>query len=78
MNTPNINSLLAVPFKKEPVPDREEFLGTWNESKEYVRKASGSSGTYHANKSQRLSEEFNWPSSSSLIETEGNQHTITI
>ena len=71
MITPTINSQLAVPYKKDPVSNREEFLGTWHDSKQYVRKASGSSGTYLANKKERLSEEFRWPSSTTLADPEG-------
>ena len=50
-----------MPFKKDPVKSSGEFLGQWSEMKEYVRKVGGHGGTYKANKTQRLSEEFPWP-----------------
>ena len=61
MTTPNINQLLALPFKKREVKNREQFLGIWTANKEYVRKVTGAKGTYQANKALRLSEEFKWP-----------------
>ena len=64
VTTPNINQLLALPFKKRPVTSREQFLGIWNSSKMYVRTVSGKHGDYQANKALRRSEEFQWPISS--------------
>ena len=63
VTTPNINQMLALPFKKEPVESRDKFLGSWSGAKEYVRKSSGGSGTYQENKIKRMSEEFEWPAS---------------
>ena len=60
VTTPNINQL-ALPFKKREVKSRQQFLGLWSQSKDYVRRASGAKGQYQANKEGRLSEEFPWP-----------------
>ena len=60
VTTPNINQL-ALPFKKREVKSRQQFLGLWSQSKDYVRRASGARGQYQANKEVRLSEEFPWP-----------------
>ena len=53
-----------MPFKKREVKTREQFLGIWTDSKEYVRRVTGAKGTYQANKALRLSEEFRWPDTS--------------
>ena len=63
VNTPNINALLALPFKKRPVESRQQFMGLWTASKDFVRTASGARGQYQANKEQRRSKEFVWPES---------------
>ena len=63
MTTPNINSRLAVPFKKVPVESSTEFKDIWADKKEYVRLVSGvgQGGTYQERKEQRRSETFPWP-----------------
>ena len=66
VNTPNINSLLALPYKKEPVQSSKEFLGQWTDMKEYIRKVGGRGASYQVNKAQRLSEEFSWPETQSV------------
>ena len=63
MTTPNINNLLALPFKRRPIESREEFIPVWSTTKEYVRSVGGQRGSYQANKAERLSEEFSWPKS---------------
>ena len=63
VNTPNINQLLALPFKKRPVESRQQFMGLWTASKDFIGTASGARGQYQANKEQRHSEEFVWPES---------------
>ena len=54
---------MALPFKKRPVDSRDEFLGLWTTSKDYIRSVSGKHGAYQENKALRRSEEFKWPSS---------------
>ena len=66
MTTPNINQL-ALPFKKREVKSRQQFLGIWSKSKEYVKRASGARGQYQANRDKRLSEEFEWPVSPQTV-----------
>ena len=61
VTTPNINSLLALPYNKPLVRSREEFTTEWLCKKDYVRKASGKGGAYHENKEKRRSEVFPWP-----------------
>lgn len=68
MTTPNINQL-ALPFKKREVKSRQQFLGIWSKSKDYVKSASGARGQYQANKALRLSEEFEWPPSPQATRT---------
>ena len=63
VTTPNINHLLALPFKKQAVQSREKFCGIWTSKKEYVRSVSGGGGAYQVNKEKRRSEEFEWPKS---------------
>ena len=65
VNTPNINTLLALPYKKRPVGSSQAFRGVWSAKKEYVRGVSGKGGEYQVNKSRRRSETFPWPESSS-------------
>ena len=60
VTTPNINSLLAIPFKKEPVDSSKEFKTEWSAKKEYVRRVTGHGGSYQANKERRRSESFPW------------------
>ena len=57
MTTPNINSRLAVPFKKVPVESSTEFKDIWADKKEYVRLVSGvgQGGTYQERKEQEES-----------------------
>ena len=63
VTTPNINQILALPFKKRPVESRDEFLGLWTSGRDYVRTVSGKHGAYQENKALRRSEEFKWPNS---------------
>ena len=76
MTTPNINQL-ALPFKKREVKSREQFLGIWSRSKEYVKRASGARGQYQANKALRLSEEFEWPPSPQAVSSPPNGGQMT-
>ena len=64
VTTPNINSGLAVPFKRKPVESSMEFRAIWSESKAYINNVSGKGGgIYKDRKDLRKSEEFQWPSS---------------
>ena len=69
MTTPNINSLISMPFKKRPVKSREQFLGIWTEKKAYVARVGGKGASYQENKALRRSEEWPWPDASP-----GNSH----
>ena len=64
VTTPEINSRLALPFKKTPLDSSTEFKDIYTEKKEYVSRVSGSGGggaSYQEKKQQRRSEEFPWP-----------------
>ena len=65
VNTPNINSLLALPYKKRPIVSSTGFKTVWSEQKEYLRKVTGKGGkgSYQENKERRRSENFPWPES---------------
>ena len=63
VTTPNINSILALPFEKRPVTSSKDFRTVWSAKKEYVRKVTGQGGSYQANKEKRRSESFPWPGS---------------
>ena len=63
VTTPNINNLLALPFKKRPVINSNKFKAVWTDKKEYVRKVTGHGGSYQVNKAKRMSESFPWPGS---------------
>lgn len=65
VNTPNINNLIALPFKKRKVGSSQDFRGVWSAKKDYVRSVSGKGGAYQENKSRRRSETFPWPETSS-------------
>ena len=69
VTTPNINSLISMPFKKRPVKSREQFLGIWTEKKAYVARVGGKGASYQVNKALRRSEEWPWPDASP-----GNSH----
>ena len=69
VTTPNINSLISMPFKKRPVKSREQFLGIWTEKKAYVARVGGKGASYQENKALRRSEEWPWPDASP-----GNSH----
>ena len=61
MTTPNINNKLALPFKKRPVTNREQFRGIWSEKKAYVGRVGGKGASYQENKAERRSMEWPWP-----------------
>ena len=66
VNTPTINSQLALPFKKRPVKDSSQFKKEYVEIKNDLRKVSGSSGkvAYQEEQERRKSLPFNWPNAS--------------
>ena len=61
VTTPNINKMIALPFKKRPVSSREQFCGLWSEKKAFVARVGGKGASYKENKAQRRSEEWPWP-----------------
>ena len=62
MTTPNINNLIAIPYKKPEVENREEFLEIWKEKKTYVDRAGGGRNiSYQEVRAIRRSEEYPWP-----------------
>ena len=74
VNTPAINSKLAVPFKKLPVKDSIRFKQDYSEVKENLRKISGGLGksAYQDEKKRRNSLPFPW-SASLTKDTEGSR-----
>ena len=66
MTTPNINNLVALPFKKRPVTNREQFRGIWSEKKAYVGRVGGKGASFQENKAERRSMEWPWPVSAPI------------
>ena len=66
IKTPDINSKLAIPFKKEPVGSSSKFKEEYLVVKNDIRKVSGGQGkeAYHAEKERRKSAPFSWPNPS--------------
>ena len=66
VNTPEINSQLAIPFKKEPVNDSSKFKDEYSEAKKDLWKTTGGKGkgAYQEEKKRKLSLPFPWPKDS--------------
>ena len=64
VNTPKINSQIAMPYSKGLVENSKLFKSVWADKKNYVTRISGRGrgGTYKERKEQRRSEEFPWSS----------------
>ena len=73
INTPEINSKLAIVYNKPPVKDRHAFKESYATHKEELRKISGAGGkdAYSKEKEKRLSVPFEWPFT---MEVEGNEY----
>ena len=67
ITTPEVNSRLAIPFKKPQVASRVEFKESYSETRNSLRKMSGKIPNYHEEKERRQSLPFNWP-----VSVEGN------
>ena len=63
VNTPSINSRLALPFKKWPVKDSTKFKKEYAEIKDDLRKITGGLGkeNYKEQREKRKSLQFPWP-----------------
>ena len=70
VNTPEINSNLAIPFKKEPVNDSSKFKEEYSVAKNDLRKTTGGKGkgSYQEEKNRKLSLPFPWPKASASEE----------
>ena len=70
VNTPEINSNLAIPFKKEPVNDSSKFKEEYSVAKNDLRKTTGGKGkgSYQEEKKRKLSLPFPWPKASASEE----------
>ena len=68
IKTPEINSKLAVPYKKQPVVNSSKFKEEYSDVKSDLRKVSGGLGkeAYQAEKERRKSMPFSWPNPSPL------------
>ena len=66
VNTPEINSQLAIPFKKQEVQDSSKFKEEYSEAKADLRKTTGGKGkgAYQEEKKRKLSLPFPWPKDS--------------
>ena len=60
IKTPDINTKLAIPFKKQPVVSRTKFKEEYSDIKSDLRKVSGGLGkeAYHTEKERRKSQPF--------------------
>ena len=67
VNTPDINTKLAIPYKKAPVGDSTLFKHEYAELKQSLGKISGGLGkqAYQAEKKRQTSAPFSWPHTSS-------------
>ena len=67
VNTPDINTKLAIPYKKPPVVDSSLFKHEYSELKESLGRISGKGGkaAYQAEKKRQTSASFSWPDTSS-------------
>ena len=67
VNTPDINTKLAIPYKKAPVGDSTLFKHQYAELKQSLGKISGGLGkqAYQAEKKRQTSAPFSWPHTSS-------------
>ena len=63
IKTPEVNSKLAIPFKRAPINSSKKFKEEYSYVKTEMRKVSGKSGkeAYHKEKERRMSLPFNWP-----------------
>ena len=77
IKTPDINSKLAIPFKKQPVVSRTKFKEEYSDIKSDLRKVSGGLGkeAYHTEKERRKSQPFPWPKASPPPPALGRDHT---
>ena len=66
INTPTINSQLALEYNLSKVKSRQKFKDEYASVKEGIRKISGGMGidAYHAEKERRMSLPFPWPQES--------------
>ena len=67
VNTPDINTKLAIPYKKPPLGDSSLFKHEYAELKQSLGKISGGLGkqAYQAEKKRQTSAPFSWPHTSS-------------
>ena len=77
IKTPDINSKLAIPFKKQPAVSRTKFKEEYSDIKSDLRKVSGGLGkeAYHTEKERRKSQPFPWPKASPPPPALGRDHT---
>ena len=70
INTPQINSKLALPFMKDPVKSSNKFKQEYEGVKSDLRKISGGLGkvAYQKEKERRKSLPFEWPLASPPVE----------
>ena len=67
INTPDINSKLAIPFKKELVGTREPFKEIYSATRANIKSVSGKLTNYQEEKERRRSLPFYWPESDGKI-----------
>ena len=77
IKTPDINTKLAIPFKKQPVVSRTKFKEEYSDIKSDLRKVSGGLGkeAYHTEKERRKSQPFPWPKASPPPPALSRDHT---
>ena len=66
VNTPSINSRLALPFKKRPVKDSSKFIKEYADIKDDLRKITGGLGkqNYQEKREKKKSLPFPWSAAS--------------